>query len=128
MSTTDITAQETIAAEAARYAAQTQNDFAAMQRLFGDDLVYIHSSTVQDDKASFIESMRSGAVRYRAMHEGQTQVRTFGPVGIITGKASFEVTARGQDMVLDLLFHAVWVKRAGAPQFVSWQATRVLAK
>jgi len=128
MSTTDITVQETIAAEAARYAAQTGNDFAAMQRLFAEDLVYIHSSTVQDDKASFIESMRSGAVRYRAMHKGQTQVRTFGPIGIITGQASFEVTARGQDMVLDLLFHAVWVKRSGAPQFVSWQATRVPAK
>ena len=50
-----ITAQEALAAEAARYAAQMSNDFAAMERMFGDDLVYIHSSTTLDTKASFID-------------------------------------------------------------------------
>ena len=57
-----ITVEEAMKAEDARFAAQMNNDFAAMERLYGDDLVYIHSSTVQDTKASFIESMRSGAV------------------------------------------------------------------
>ncbi|MCC7546682.1 MAG: nuclear transport factor 2 family protein [Burkholderiales bacterium] len=99
-----------------------------MERLFGSDLVYIHSSTVRDDKSSYIESMRSGTVRYRRMQRQDTQVRTFGPVGIVTGQAKFEVTARGQEMVMELLFHAVWVKRASGPQFVSWQATRVPAQ
>jgi len=31
-------------AETARYAAQTANDFAAMEKLFGNDLTYNHSS------------------------------------------------------------------------------------
>jgi 3-deoxy-D-manno-octulosonate 8-phosphate phosphatase KdsC-like HAD superfamily phosphatase len=124
MTAGSITEAEALQAEQARYAAQMSNDFAAMERLFGDDLVYIHSSTTVDTKASFIESMRSGAVKYRSMTRGEVKVRVFGSVAIITGSGTFEVTARGQDLRLELLFHAVWVKRAAGVQFVSWQATR----
>lgn len=119
-----VTVEEAVAAEAARYAAQTANDFAAMERLFGDDLVYIHSSTAVDTKASFIESMRSGAVRYRRMTPGDITVRTYGGIAIVTGSVRSEVTVQGQDLALDLLFHAVWARRPGGLQFVSWQATR----
>lgn len=119
-----MTDDEVLRAEDARFKAQIDNDFAAMERLYGDDLVYIHSSTVVDTKASFIESMRSGAVKYRKMSRGEVTVRTYGCIGIVSGRATFEVTARGQELVLDLLFHAVWAKRAQGVQFVSWQATR----
>ena len=37
-----ITVEEAMKAEDARFAAQMNNDFAAMERLYGDDLVYIH--------------------------------------------------------------------------------------
>jgi hypothetical protein len=120
-----ITTDEALQAEDARYAAQMANDFAAMERLFGNDLTYIHSSTVVDTKASFIESMRSGAVRYRNMRRGDVKVRCYGGLAIITGKGSFEVTVRGEDRTLNLLFHAIWAQRAAGPQFVSWQATRL---
>lgn len=119
-----ITESEALAAEAARYRAQTAGDFAALDRLIGDDLVYHHSSAVTDDKRSYIESMRSGATRYRTMTRGEAKARVFGNVAVITGNAKFEVTVKGQDRTLDLLFHAVWVKRNGATQFVSWQSTR----
>src|SRR5213593_4972251 len=55
-----ITAEEAMKAEAARYAAQTANDFAAMEKLFGNDLTYNHSSAATDDKTTYIEAMRSG--------------------------------------------------------------------
>ena len=120
-----ITVEEALQAEAARYAAQMAGDVAAMKRLIGDDLVYIHSSTVQDTKASFIESISSGAVKYRGMTRGTVKVRTFGCIAIVSGGAKFEVNVKGEDRTLNLLFHAVWAKRATGVQFVSWQATRV---
>lgn len=123
-----VSVDEALAAEAARYAAQTANDFAAMEQLFADDLVYVHSSTVVDTKASFIESMRSGAVRYHRMTIGDITVRCHGGLAVISGRTGFEVTARGQVMSMDLLFHALWAKRASGLQFVSWQATRVPAQ
>ena len=119
---------EAQAAEDARYAAQTSNDFAAMDRLLGQDLVYIHSSAVVDDKQSYIESMRSGTVKYRVMRRSEVKVRAYGCLALITGNANFDVTVKGQDLSVELRFHSIWAKRSGGPQFVSWQATRVPAK
>ena len=120
----NITRDEALAAENARYTAQTTNDFAAMEKLFGDDLHYNHSSNVVDGKASYIESMRSGDVRYRVMKQSDAKVRTYGCVAIITGQGDYEVTVKGKDMSVQIRFHAIWAKRAAGVQFVSWQATR----
>lgn len=120
-----ITAEDTWRAEQARYAAQMGGDFAALERLIGDDLIYVHSSCNVDTKASFIESQRSGAVRYRNIKPLEVKVRAYGGVGIVSGRMDVDVTARGQDLVLKLLFHSVWAQRPGGPQFISWQATRL---
>jgi hypothetical protein len=120
-----ITSEETWKAEQARYAAQTGGDFAALERMIGDDLVYIHSSSNVDTKASFIESQRSGAVKYRSMKPLEIKVRAYGGIGIVSGRLDVEVTVRGQENTLRLLFHSVWAKRGTDLQFVSWQATRL---
>ncbi|HEX4984944.1 MAG TPA: nuclear transport factor 2 family protein [Burkholderiales bacterium] len=119
-----ISVEEALQAEDARFKAQMSGDGAAMKKLLGDDLVYIHSSTVVDTKQSFIESITSGNVKYRSMSRGESKVRTYGAVAIVSGSARFEVTVKGENRTLDLLYHAVWAKRAGGPQFVSWQATK----
>jgi hypothetical protein len=121
-----ITAEEALRAEDARYAAQTANDFATMEKLFGADLVYIHSSAAVDDKASYIESMRSGTVKYRTMKRSNVKVRTYGCIAILTGDADFDVTVKGQELSVQLRFHTVYAKRPGGVQFVSWQATRLV--
>jgi len=41
--TGNITAEEVLRSEDTRYAAQIANDFAAMEHMFGPDLVYIRS-------------------------------------------------------------------------------------
>src|SRR3989454_3104326 len=121
-----ITADEAMKAETARYAAQTSNDFAAMDKLFGNDLTYNHSSAASDDKAKYIEAMRSGRTKYRKMTpNGDVQTRTYGCIAIITGTAVYEVTAGGQDRTVPLRFTAIWAQRAGGVQFVSWQSTGI---
>lgn len=124
----EVTAAEALAAEDARYAAQTTNDFAAMEKLFGEDLVYIHSSSAVDNKATYIDSMRSGTVTYKVMNRSDVKVRTYGCIAILTGKADFEVTVRGDELSVALGFHTVWVKRDRGLKFISWQATRIPAK
>ena len=125
-----ITADEAMKAELARYAAQTSNDFAAMDKMFGADLVYNHSSAASDDKARYIDGMRSGRTKYRKMTPNAEDVktRTFGCLGIITGTAIYEVTSAGQDRVVPLRFTAIWAKRPGGLEFVSWQSTGMPTK
>ena len=119
-----ITVDEALKAEDERFKAQMSGDGAAMKKLFGDDLVYVHSSSVVDTKRSFIESITSGTVQYRSMQRTDPTVRTYGAIAIVSGGAKFEVTVKGENRTLDLLYHAIWVKRAAGVQFVSWQATR----
>jgi ketosteroid isomerase-like protein len=121
--TGEITSAEVEQAEDARYAAQAANDFQALERLIGDDLVYIHSSGVMDDKQAFIESMRSGNVHYKSMRRIDAQVRTYGCIGILTGTIEIDLVLRGEDAFRRFRFTTVWVKRDGGPQFVSWQTT-----
>jgi len=124
----NITAEEGLRAEDARYAAQTGRDFSALEQLIGEDLVYIHSSAIVDNKASYIETQRAGTVIYRIMKRSDVSVRTYGCLAIITGLANFDVTNKGQDISVELRFHSIWAKRTGAIQFVSWEATRVPPK
>jgi len=123
-----ISADEAVRAEDARYAAQTTRDFAALQQLLGDDLVYIHSSAIVDDKASYIETQRAGTVIYRTMRRSDVTVRTYGCLAIITGLGNFDVTVKGQEFAVEIRFHSVWAKRPAGVQFISWEATRVPPK
>ena len=121
-----ITADEAMKAEMARYAAQTANDFAAMEKLFGSDLTYNHSSAASDDKAKYIDAMRSGRTKYRKMTpNGDVKARTYGCVAIITGTAVYEVTVRGEDRTVPLRYTAIWAKRPSGIEFVSWQSTGI---
>jgi hypothetical protein len=120
--TDPIASDEAQEAEDARYAAQTRGDFAAMERLYGDELVYVHSSGDLDDKAGFIEAQRSRTVVYRTMQRSDVKVRVYGPVAILTGRGKFDVTVKGEERTVNILFHSIWVKRGGKVQFISWHA------
>ena len=121
-----ITADEALKAEYARYTAQTSNDMAAMEKMFGSDLIYNHSSSATDDKAKYIDAMRSGRTKYRKMTPNDdVKTRTYGCLAIITGTAIYEVTAAGQDRTVPLRFTAIWAKRPSGLEFVSWQSTGI---
>jgi hypothetical protein len=121
-----ITAEEAMKAEMSRYVAQTSSDFAAMEKLFGNDLTYNHSSAASDDKAKYIDAMRSGRTKYRKMTPNRdVKTRTYGCVAIITGTAVYEVTSGGQDRTVPLRFTAIWAKRPSGAEFVSWQSTGI---
>lgn len=102
-----VSSDEALSAEDARFAAQTAGDIAAMERLFSDDLVNIHSNGVVDGKVGYIELQRARAVVYRAMRRSDVKVRVLGPVAIITDRAQFEVTVKGEERTVKLFFHSI---------------------
>ncbi len=79
-----------------------------------------------DDKAKYIDAMRSGRTKYRKMTpNSDVKTRTYGCLAIITGTAVYEVTAGGQDRTVPLRFTAIWAKRPSGIEFVSWQSTGI---
>jgi hypothetical protein len=120
-----VSSDEALKAEDLRYAAQINNDFATMEKLFSSDLVYIHTSSVLDNKTSFIESMRSGTVKYKGMRRSEVTVRTFGCVAIINGIGNYDVRVKDNDVNVVLRFTSIWQKKDNALEFISWQSTRI---
>jgi hypothetical protein len=78
-----------------------------------------------DDKASYIESMRSGTVKYKVMRRSDVTVRTFGCVAIINGIGNYDVRVKDNDMNVVLRFTSIWQKKDNALEFISWQSTRM---
>jgi ketosteroid isomerase-like protein len=127
MSEAAVTADEALRAEDARYNAQIAGDHVTLERLLAEDLVYVHSSAKLDGKASYIESIRSGRVRFRSMRRTEVAVRTYGALALIHGVGHFDVDVGGERMAAHIRFTSVWAKRSSGLQFIAWHATPVPA-
>ena len=67
---------EILGLEDKRFAAMIARDFATLERMVHDELLYTHSSGVTDTKASWIESMKSGKVKYKSVSCTGRQVKS----------------------------------------------------
>ena len=102
-----------------------QNDVAALETLLADDLVYIHTTGRMESKRQFLDSLRSGALRYRSIEPSETVIRTAGDAAIVTGRAKMAVTINGADRNFEIRYTAVYRSTGGRWQLVSWQSTQI---
>ena len=111
--------------EAARFQAMTSNDVARLAPMLSDNLVYVHTSGTVDSKSSFLQKLRTGALRYHAIQRRDVSVRTYDDAAIVTGAATVEVTASSSDRHLEIRYTSVYVRRDDGWQLVSWQSTLI---
>lgn len=114
--------KEMIGLEDRRFAAMIAGDFAALDQMVHPELLYTHSSGVTDTKGSWIESIKSGKVKYKSVNCNGWQVRIFGDVALMRGKAAIEVDIGGQPKSLRLLFLNAWTRTPQGWKFVAWQS------
>jgi len=118
-----MTEKELLALEESRFAAMIARDFTRLDSLVHDQLLYTHSSGVTDTKASWLQSLRSGRVKYESAKCSEQKVRFFGDTALITGRAQIEAEIGGQPKTLKLLFLNAWTRTPQGWQFVAWQST-----
>jgi len=114
--------KEILSLEDKRFAAMIARDFAALEKMTHDELLYTHSSGVTDSKASWLESMKSGKVKYKGASCSERQVKFFGEVALIRGRAAIEVDIGGQPKSLRLLFLNAWTRTPQGWKFAAWQS------
>lgn len=111
--------------EQQRVEALVRADVATLDRILSDDLSYIHSSGKLDTKAEFIDSIKSGAMKYSQMdHEG-VSVRMLPDLALISGRSAVRVAANAQQLSFQIRFIAAYARREGRWQMVAWQSTRL---
>ena len=115
--------KEILALEDKRYAAMTRGDFAALEAMLHDQLLYTHSSSLTDTKATWLDALRSGRTKYKSAKLSDQKVRLLGDVALVTGKGAIEAEINGQPRSLRLVFLNVWSKTPQGWKFIAWQST-----
>ena len=102
-------------------------DYGKLAPLLHEDLVYTHSHSGVDSKASWLESMTSGRVKYKTASMSERKVRLYGDVALITGSGVMGVEVGGQPKTLKLKFLEAWTRTPQGWKFVAWQSTSMPA-
>ncbi len=110
-----------ISAERSRFDAQVTKDYAALDKLLADDLIYSHSNGKNDTKQSYIKSIRDGQSSYDAIDILEQTVRVYNNTAVIKGICLIKV----QPSNVKLSYTDVYVKRKGQWQMVTWQSLKM---
>ena len=113
------------ATEDERIAAYLSGNVAPLQKIFADEMEYVHSSGISDTKAKLIENITSGDVKILKFDREGKKIQQVGSVVVATGIAHVELTNKGKEAKYSLRYAAVYAKRAGAWQIFFYQATRL---
>ena len=115
--------KEILALEDKRYAAMCDDDFAALEAMLHDELLYTHSSGLTDTKATWLASLRSGKTKYKSAACSDRKVRLAGDTALVTGRAAIEAEIKGQPRSLRLVFLNAWTKTPKGWKFIAWHST-----
>jgi ketosteroid isomerase-like protein len=117
--------QEILAADDRRLAAMVKADMTALGGLLADDLTYVHSSGQLETKAQFLDTLRTGKLRFLSAKPASRVVRLYGDTAVVNGQFDVKVKAQGKEIAMLLRFTEVWVKKGGGWKLTAWQSTRI---
>jgi len=112
--------------EALRFDTTVKGDLVLLERLLAEDLTYTHSSGVVDTKASYLDALKSGKLRYLALNPAETEVKILGEAGAVAmGRIEMKVVLEGKESTFQARYTSVYVKRHGQWLLVAWESTRI---
>ena len=111
--------------EQERFAAYVQGDVAVLDRIFADDMVYIHSNGLSDPKSGVLQSFASGDLKISRFEAEDLQVRQIGNVMVATGLGHVELTNKGTAAKFDIRYSAVYANQSGKWRLVHVQNARM---
>jgi hypothetical protein len=114
--------------EARRWSLMQQGHTRALSGLLSDDLRFVHSSGLIDDKQSYIDSIESGTVVYKtADFHFDAVIPLGGDAFIANGVIHMSAVIRSELRQLHSIFTVVWHRDNGSWQLVAHQTTPIPA-
>lgn len=93
--------QKLLAMEKMRFDALTSRDTTALARLLADDLVFMHSNGVIENKSSLLKSIGTGSLIYLFILPETSTATVEGNVGWVYGKANIRFRVASINMIID---------------------------
>ena len=117
--------REVEARDALRCKATLEGDLATLDGIIADTLRYTHSSAVVDDKAGYLESLRSGVYRYQGFTHLKRGFQVHGDTVLVYGDVQIDVTVKGTAKKVMSRYLAVWLRQGGVWRMAAWQSTPI---
>jgi ketosteroid isomerase-like protein len=108
-----------------RWALTAGGDLDELDAMLTDDMNYTHSSAAVDTKAQFLDSLRSGRVRYVSIEPEERTVRVYGDTAVVQGVAHLLVKVPDRDIDVRLRFTEMYVNQDGQWKMALWHSTKV---
>ena len=103
-------------------------DVAALDRLFDDDLIHIHSTARIDSKASYLDAVKSGRSRYLSAERAEMDFAVHDRVVIVSSRIIYGIPRpNGEIGTLDNRNLSVWMAGKDGWKLVSSQSTKMPA-
>jgi ketosteroid isomerase-like protein len=112
--------------EAARGRALVSADWPALAALVADDVVHIHATGQIDDKAQYMEGLRT-KFEFIKVERDSLHVRCYGDFAIATGILTQTIRLKGPGTVLEMRAATTqtWIQKGNRWVQNSFQATRI---
>lgn len=111
-----------LAVEKQRFEAQVSKNYAVLEQVLANDLIYTHSHGGTDTKQSFIQSIRDGKQTYDAIDAQEQNVRLYGSTAIVNGVCAVKITKNGETINMRLRYTDVYIRKGSQWQMVAWQS------
>ncbi len=113
------------AIERQRFAAMTMKDTAALHLMLADDLIYVHSNGLLEDKAKHIANIVSGKIVYSTMEPTEIKVRVHGRTAFINGIVQVAGSLAEKPFSIRLRYMDVYTKKRGKWRLAAWQSLKL---
>ena len=115
-------AQQILRTDEERRVAQLNSDVGVLDRVIADDATLIYGDGTTETKASLLAQIRAGSLRWTKSEYDPPQVRIYGDVGIVTGRAR---SSTNNGPVHVVYVTRVYARRSGEWRLVASQTTRM---
>lgn len=96
--------------EEARRSAMLAGDTATLGELLDENLVYIHSTGSRDSRASYLDKLASGVMRYEAVNFCVSEIQMRERLALVCGAIEASVRIASGTIAVASRYEAVWMK------------------
>jgi hypothetical protein len=110
-------------AEEKRWALMLAGDCEELGDLFSDYLIYAHSDSSMDDRASYLKALGDGSLIYDTLDCEITEATSEGDCTVLMGTMKADVRRNGKNLRLNSSYATVWVSTIDGPKLLAHKST-----
>ncbi len=113
------------ALERQRFEAMTTKNLAFLRNVLADDLTYLHSNGLLENKEQHLANISSGKLVYSTMLLEEIKVRVHGKSAVITGIVKVTGILNEKPFDIRLRYTDFYIKEKGKWRLAAWQSLRL---